>query len=167
MIDYLFRFRGGKPYTRKSGASLKFCGLARETHVGQSNRCYLRHRSPRWALAWKFPVKKEIAILEDIVVQVGRAGILTPAALLQPADVGGITVTRATLHNQDEVKKKDVRPSDEVRIERAGDVIPEVVERIKKPGIKRAKPFPIFFMPWAFATWVSGWLASWLWNIST
>ena len=101
----------------------------------------VRHRSPRWALAWKFPPQKEITVLEDIIVQVGRTGILTPVALLQPVDVGGVTVSRATLHNQDEVRKKDLRPGDAVRIERAGDVIPEVVERIKKPGQKRADPF--------------------------
>jgi DNA ligase (NAD+) len=101
----------------------------------------VRHRSPRWALAWKFPPKKEVTVLEEIVVQVGRTGILTPVALLQPVDIGGVTLSRATLHNQDEVTKKDVRPGDEVRIERAGDVIPEVVERIKKPGKKRTKPF--------------------------
>jgi DNA ligase (NAD+) len=101
----------------------------------------VRHRSPRWALAWKFPPKKEVTVLEDIIVQVGRTGVLTPVALLQPVDVGGVTVSRVTLHNLDEIEKKDVRPGDEVRIERAGDVIPEVVERIKKPGKKRVKPF--------------------------
>lgn len=67
--------------------------------------------------------------------------MLTPVALLQPVDVGGVTVSRVTLHNQDEVRKKDVRPGDEVRIERAGDVTPEVVERIETPGKKRAEPF--------------------------
>jgi DNA ligase (NAD+) len=101
----------------------------------------IRHRSPRWALAWKFPPKEEVTELVDIVVQVGRTGILTPVALLEPVDVGGVTVSRATLHNEDEVRKKDVRPGDKVRVVRAGDVIPEVLERVKEPGRKRKKAF--------------------------
>jgi len=100
-----------------------------------------RQRSPRWALAWKFEPREEVTTLEDIVVQVGRTGILTPVALLQPVDVGGVTVSRATLHNADEVRHKDVRPGDTVRVVRAGDVIPEVQERLKRPGKKRGAPF--------------------------
>ncbi len=100
-----------------------------------------RERSPRWALAWKFPPKKEVTTLADIVVQVGRTGMLTPVALLEPVDVGGVTVSRATLHNEDEVRKKDVRVGDKVRVARAGDVIPEVVERIEEPGKRRGKEF--------------------------
>jgi DNA ligase (NAD+) len=104
-------------------------------------RLGVRHRSPRWALAWKFKPKEEITALEKIVVQVGRTGILTPVALLQPVNVGGVTVSRATLHNAEEIRKKDVRPGDTVRVVRAGDVIPEILERIKRPGKKRPTPF--------------------------
>jgi len=93
-----------------------------------------RSRSPRWALALKFEPRREITTVEDIVVQVGRTGKLTPVALLKPVDVGGVTVSRATLHNADEVARKDIRAGDTVRIERAGDVIPAVVERIDRGG---------------------------------
>jgi DNA ligase (NAD+) len=100
-----------------------------------------RQRSPRWALAWKFPPKEEVTRLEEILVQVGRTGMLTPVALLQPVDVGGVTVSRATLHNENEVRKKDVRPGDKVQVIRAGDVIPEVLKRIPEKGRKRGKEF--------------------------
>jgi len=100
-----------------------------------------RQRSPRWAIAWKFPPKQEISRVEDIVVQVGRTGKLTPVALLQPVDVGGVTISRATLHNEDEVHRKDIRAGDKVKVARAGDVIPEVVERIGEPGRKRGREF--------------------------
>jgi DNA ligase (NAD+) len=101
----------------------------------------VRSRSPRWATAWKFPAKKEITRLHDIAVQVGRTGKLTPVALLEPVDVDGVTVSRASLHNIEEVQNKDVRPGDKVRIQRAGDVIPEVVERIEEDDIERSDPF--------------------------
>jgi DNA ligase (NAD+) len=100
-----------------------------------------RTRSPRWAIALKFEPRKEVTTVEDIVVQVGRTGKLTPVALLRPVDVSGVTVSRATLHNAGEVAKKDIRVGDTVRIERAGDVIPAVVERIPRKNEKRKKPF--------------------------
>ncbi|MCW8126535.1 NAD-dependent DNA ligase LigA [Microbulbifer halophilus] len=100
-----------------------------------------RDRNPRWALAWKFEPREESTLVEDIVVQVGRTGILTPVALLQPVDVGGVTVSRATLHNEREARRKDIRIGDRVKIIRAGDVIPEIAERIKRPGRKRGDRF--------------------------
>lgn len=100
-----------------------------------------RTRSPRWAIAYKFEPRKEITEVQDIVVQVGRTGKLTPVALLKPVDVSGVTVSRATLHNEGEVKKKDIRTGDKVRIKRAGDVIPAVVERIPEEGKQRSQPF--------------------------
>ncbi len=87
-----------------------------------------RARNPRWAAAYKFVPAIEITQVLDILVQVGRTGKLTPVAALQPVKVGGVTVSRATLHNQDELDRKDVRIGDHVRLHRAGDVIPEVVE---------------------------------------
>jgi len=100
-----------------------------------------RSRSPRWAIAWKFPPRTGETRIADIVVGVGRTGALTPVALLDPVDVGGVTVARATLHNAEEVHRKDLRVGDTVRIERAGDVIPEVAERVPKPGVRRSDPF--------------------------
>jgi DNA ligase (NAD+) len=90
-----------------------------------------RSRSPRWAVAFKFPPRVEVTEVLDIAVQVGRTGKLTPVAVLRPVDVAGVTVSRATLHNQDELDRKDVRIGDTVRVRRAGDVIPEVVEVLK------------------------------------
>jgi len=100
-----------------------------------------RSRSPRWAIAWKFPPRTGETRIADIVVGVGRTGALTPVALLDPVDVGGVTVARATLHNIKEVHRNDLRVGDTVRIERAGDVIPEVAERVPKPGVERSDPF--------------------------
>jgi DNA ligase (NAD+) len=96
---------------------------------------------PRWALAYKFAPRLERTRVEDIVVQVGRTGVLTPVALLRPVDVGGVTVARATLHNRVEVKRRDIRVGDLVRVHRAGDVIPEVTGRIPERGRRRRSAF--------------------------
>ena len=100
-----------------------------------------KSRSPRWAMAFKFPPRKEVTKVHQIIVSVGRTGALTPIALLNPVEIGGVTVSRATLHNVEEVARKDVRPGDTVKVERAGDVIPEIVERVPVEGETRADPF--------------------------
>jgi DNA ligase (NAD+) len=98
-------------------------------------------RHPRWALAYKFVARQEKTAIEDIVVQVGRTGVLTPVAVLRPVQIGGVTVKRATLHNRDEIARKDLRIGDLVRVIRAGDVIPEVLERVPDDRPRRHRAF--------------------------
>ncbi|HOG17722.1 MAG TPA: NAD-dependent DNA ligase LigA [Syntrophales bacterium] len=139
-IEY-YHFISGRreklPY-EIDGVVLKVDDLALQERLGAVSR------SPRWALACKFPPTQETTVVEDIVVQVGRTGVLTPVAVMTPVRVGGVTVSRATLHNQDEIDKKDVRIGDTVIVQRAGDVIPEVVKSLptRRKGTER-----VFHMP--------------------
>ena len=136
-IDYHHRLehqRHGLPY-EIDGMVIKVDSLALQERLGT------KARSPRWALAYKFAATQETTRVLDIVVNVGRTGAVTPMAVMEPVEVGGVTVSRATLHNEDEVARKDVRVGDWVLIQRAGDVIPEVVKVITERRTGQEKPF--------------------------
>jgi DNA ligase (NAD+) len=120
------------------GVVIKVDRIALQQQLGATSR------SPRWAIAYKFRALQETTTIDTIEVQVGRTGVLTPVAHLQPVNIGGVRVSRATLHNQDEVEKKDVRIGDHVLVQRAGDVIPEVVKVIAS---KRDGSETVFEMP--------------------
>ena len=120
------------------GVVIKLDDLAAREEMGSTSH------HPRWAFAFKFEPRKEITRLAKIIASVGRTGVVTPVAMLRPVEIGGVTVSRATLHNREEVARKDIREGDTVRVQRAGDVIPQVVERLPQPGRKRG---PEFRMP--------------------
>jgi len=133
-IQDLDKVRLDFPY-QTDGAVIKVDALAQRERLG------FTAKSPRWAIAYKYAAERVETRLNDIIIQVGRTGILTPVAALEPVFVSGSTVARATLHNEDEIKRKDIRIGDTVVIERAGEVIPAVVAVVKSKRPREAKPF--------------------------
>lgn len=120
------------------GMVIKVNSLSQQAELGATSK------SPRWAISYKFPARQATTKVEDIILQVGRTGAITPVAVLSPTPLAGITITRATLHNEDEIKRKDIRIGDTVLIERAGDVIPAVVKVLveKRTGKEREFQMP-------------------------
>ncbi len=120
------------------GAVIKVNSLGKQKELGATSK------NPRWAISYKFAAKQSTTRLNNIAIQVGRTGTLTPVAILEPVEVGGVTVSRATLHNFDELKRKDIKIGDQVLVERSGDVIPQVVKSIteKRTGAEKRKIIP-------------------------
>jgi len=137
VIDYCMSWREKRdllPY-EIDGMVIKVNSLQFQRILGSTAK------NPRWAIAYKFPAEQKVSVIEDIIVSVGRTGILTPNAVLTPVRIAGSTVSRATLHNEDYIREKDIRIGDSVVVQKAGDIIPEVVEVIKEKRTGNEKEF--------------------------
>jgi DNA ligase (NAD+) len=137
VIDYCRQWSRKKenlPY-QIDGIVVKVNDLAAQEKLGATSR------NPRWAIAYKFEAEEATTKILDIIVQVGRTGALTPVAVLEPVKISGVTVSRATLHNEDEINRKDIRLGDTVVVRRAGEVIPEVVRSLEEKRTSKEKKF--------------------------
>ena len=138
VIDSIKKIEDGRPKFpfETDGAVIKVNDFNLQKELG------IKTREPRWAIAFKFPAHQGTTVIEDIIASVGRTGAITPVAIMKPVKIGGVTVSRSTLHNWDDIERKDIRIHDTVVVERAGDVIPHVVTVIKEKRTGEEKPFP-------------------------
>jgi DNA ligase (NAD+) len=140
VLDSIKKIEAGRSTFRfeTDGAVVKVNDFKLQRELG------IKTREPRWAIAYKFPAHQGTTVIEDIIASVGRTGAITPVAIMKPVRIGGVTVSRSTLHNWDEIERKDIRIGDTVVVERAGDVIPHVVAVIKekRTGTEERFPFP-------------------------
>jgi len=138
VVDVIKKIEGKRPTFpfETDGAVIKANDFNLQKELG------FKTREPRWAIAYKFPAHQGTTIIEDIIANVGRTGAITPVAMLKPVRIGGVTVSRSTLHNWDEIERKDIRIGDTVVVERAGDVIPHIVTVIKEKRSGNERQYP-------------------------